>query len=207
MKYLYFIRHGEQKIIGKYWANAGLTILGFRQATLTGKKMRVLGCKKIYSSDLLRAEQTSETINRYIQAKIDYLPELREINYGIWERRPLSDVNKKYRKIKTEMKNKQIDIPYPEGESGSDVFSRAITAVKKIVSSETEDHIAIVSHGELILTLICDKFKIGFEKRLDVAWLSHCGITLITYDDEHEFTIRYINDVSHLEDNLSLSTQ
>jgi len=201
MKSLYLVRHAEQNINGTYWADANLTTWGLEQAARTGKRVKQLGCRKIASSDLNRASQTSEVINRYLNTRVDYFPELREINYGVWEGLSFSYVSENYANLIAEMNKRELDIPYPGGESGQDVYRRAQKVIEALLHEDAFQSIAIVSHGELILTILCGILNIGFEKRLDVAWLDHCGITRIdcdpALDKKH---ICYINEISHLEE-------
>ncbi len=201
MKYLYFVRHAQQQENGRYWIDAGLTPSGFRQADLVGRKLKELGCTKILSSELKRARLTSEVINQHLcKKKILYLSELREIDYGEWEGMLLSDVANQYPEENCKIFEQFVDIPYPGGESGYDVFVRAKKTIKRIIESEVDEHIAVVTHGEVILSLLCANLKIDFGRRFNIAWLDHCGITLIVYNNSSTYgIIRYINDTKHLQ--------
>jgi hypothetical protein len=59
-----------------------LTPRGFKQADLLGKRLEKYNIEKIYSSDMLRAIQTANEINRYLNVEVIAKHDLREIDMG-----------------------------------------------------------------------------------------------------------------------------
>lgn len=196
-KYYYFIRHGQQMSTGKCWKNAPLTLLGIQQAKLTGKKLLELGCQKIYSSDLPRTKETSEIINHFLNTELIYSSKLREIDYGSLEGEDEEIIAKFVSGYNYLPQNS--DFNYPNGECGSDVFNRSFNYWRNVIANSSEDKIGIITHGELILVLLCGLWKIDFGKRLKLVWLDHCGITLIESGGTLDtMIVKYINNTTHL---------
>lgn len=69
---IYLIRHGEKQDDFKNYATMELTEKGFKQANLLGKRLKKYNIERIYSSDMVRAIQTSEEINNYLKVDIKF---------------------------------------------------------------------------------------------------------------------------------------
>lgn len=82
----YIVRHGqtnwnvEKKTMGH--ANIPLNDFGRNQAKNLANKIISLDVKKIVASDLLRASETAEIINKKLGLDISLDKRIREINYG-----------------------------------------------------------------------------------------------------------------------------
>ena len=161
--------------------------------------MLELGCQKIYSSDLPRTKETSEIINRFLNKELVYSSNLREIDYGSFEGKDEDRIAKFLSGNSNLPQNS--DYEYPDGESGFEVFNRSFNYLRDVIAESLEDKIAIITHGELILALLCGLWKIDFGRRLKLVWLDHCGITLIESDPTFDNVIvKYINNTTHLLD-------
>ena len=88
------VRHaqGEGNLLREFHGqyNSDLTELGLLQAECTAQFLKDVKIDKAYSSDILRARQTSEIIARELGLEIEFNPLLRELNKGI-----LTGMNKK----------------------------------------------------------------------------------------------------------------
>ncbi len=92
---IYAIRHGQtdwnkEGIIQGGGSNCPLNEEGLKQAKILAEKLKNFHITKIYSSDLLRAKQTTEEINKILKVKVVYSPLLRETNYGEVEGKKIS---------------------------------------------------------------------------------------------------------------------
>jgi len=87
MKELIFVRHWESfaNLEGKYWWHSmvELTKKGKEQAENISKLLMDKNIFKIICSDLRRAEQTAEIINKKLNLEIEYWENLREAD--CWE--------------------------------------------------------------------------------------------------------------------------
>ena len=83
---IYLIRHGQtdwnyfKKIQGQL--DIPLNEIGKREAFEQGQQLCSYPIKKIISSDLSRAKETAEIINKFLNLPISFDSRLREINYG-----------------------------------------------------------------------------------------------------------------------------
>lgn len=86
---IYLIRHGEKE---KLKENPLLTKLGLKQAQKTAEYFKNIKVKKIYSSPLIRAMQTSEVISKYLKLDFETNDLLKErFNWGDIENQTFSE--------------------------------------------------------------------------------------------------------------------
>ena len=200
---LYFIRHGRQNS-GLCNVDVPLDDAGVRQAKLVAKRMRTYDIDKLYCSHLIRAKQTAEYIGEELGLESNIEEDLREISFGDMEGLDDVQLKEKFADFLIERKKAKEDIPNPGGESGQDVFNRAMPVVRKIIDeAKTDDYksIAIVSHGGLIRSFVAGVLEAPFAKKLCIGKdLENCSITEINYDeDTGNFIVERVNDYAHIE--------
>jgi len=136
MNEIYFIRHGESEanvldlLCGSGW-DVQLSDLGHKQMKNVSHKAKAMVFDHVIVSPLKRARQSAH----YIQERVDIWHELREQNYGLWEKRPFSEVKDKF----------LLGVNAPEGESHEEFLSRIKLAYKKM--NELEGKVLVVGHG------------------------------------------------------------
>ncbi len=197
---IYLIRHGRQnsRLCN---VDVALSAEGVRQAELLGRRLADRKIDMVYSSDYLRALETAETANRYWNAPLEVLPELREIDFG--EMTGLSDaeIAERFADFKREFARMERDLPYPGGECAGDVIRRAYPALLRIAQGPHHD-VAVITHGGVIRSLAV--YLLGADpagwRRIGRS-LENTGITeLRYYRNEERFTVERLNDAAHLED-------
>ncbi len=200
---IYLIRHGRQE---SKLCNVDVPLVteGRRQAVLLGERLKKYDVKRLYSSNLIRAVETAEIVNTYINVPYERYDELEEMNFG--DLTGLSDVEikEKFGDFVKERKEMTSDLAFPGGESGEDVYKRAFPIIRDIAEKaalENVESVAIVTHGGVIRTLLTGIMGCGFENKLVFAKdLENCSITEIDYDKENgRFYIERVNDYSHIE--------
>ena len=82
-------------------------------------------------------------------------------------------------------------------ESENDIQIRAIEIIDEILKS-TCNKIMVVSHGNLLLSLIRKLFKVPMVPPGNLDNGSNCFISLIKYDDKNGFTMISPPDTEHL---------
>lgn len=199
--YIYLIRHGDKF---EEYGNRDLLELtekGYKQAELLGKRLSKYNIEKIYSSKMVRALQTSETINKYLNVDIAIRPDLREIDMGECELKGWDFVKENYPDFMEEFLKHKIDIPYPKGECGKDVWERSIKVIEEITKSDLES-IAVVTHAGVIRALISGFLGLAQQRRFFIGFPpENCSISIIKYDKgTGEFYIHSVNDYAHLEE-------
>ncbi len=197
---IYLIRHGEKENSCNN-ESLRLTEKGFRQAELTGMMLGSHGIGKIYCSNMVRAIQTSEVINRYINTEIEVVPELREINMGICETEGWDSLEKKYPEYMREFNKHESDMCYPpDGECGRDVWERVWSFLERLVTTDHE-RVAIVTHGGVIKVILAGILGLEQQKRfLFGSPLKNCSMSILKYDHfNRSFSIQCYNNYSHID--------
>lgn len=151
---IYAIRHGQtdwnkEGIIQGGGSDCPLNEEGFKQAQLLARRLKKFNIAKIYSSDLLRAKQTTEEINKVLQVEVVYSPLLRETNYGEVEGKKTADIAQieKYVKICNAVDAGDNDACFPGGESRREVVQRFKKFLQFI---EDDTNILISTHGGIL---------------------------------------------------------
>ncbi len=151
---IYAIRHGETDwnkfgYIQGGGSNPPLNENGIQQAQQLAPKLENLGIQIIYSSDLLRAYQTAEEINKLLNLQIIKTPLLRETFYGDLEGQlsSITNTNPEYKKICDAVDMGDNDAHFPNGESRNMVVNRMIKFLKNIDKSKNT---LLTTHGGMI---------------------------------------------------------
>lgn len=126
------------------WTDWELTDLGKAQAGNIGKRLSIeLSGKpcKIIASDLVRTKQTAEPLARHLNLPVEYRTELRELNLGVAVGKTRQWMHENGKPIHT-----IDDRPFPDAESGRDVWNR-LSAFNNELTKSTDENIILVSHG------------------------------------------------------------
>lgn len=208
MSILYLIRHGEtinnssrRNVPSTYnyekkCPDPPLNETGISQAHLLGKRLHDYSINAIYSSDLLRAQQTSQIINKYIGRKIISRTALREIDMGELHLRSFEELKEDFPDFYNNWNKHDSDMPYPHGENGSDVLKRTSGVIKEIMH-ENIGNTAVVTHGGVIRVLVSVFLGMPLKNRFRFV-LDNCGITAVRYTANDMFKIICLNDSAHL---------
>ena len=199
---LYLLRHGQTNLnrYGKYQGAVDKEIneLGKEQAELLGNRLKKYKIEVIYSSDHKRVMQTSEIINKYINTDIVIKEELREINMGEWDTLSMEERYINNRDYADEWAKNLLDLPYPGGECGADVYKRAGKVIDEIIGGKYKE-VAIVTSGGTIAVLLSHFMGLEQHKRFNME-IDNCSISAVRYDaNSKRITVKCINDTGHLE--------
>lgn len=204
---LYFIRHGRQNS-GLCNVDVPLDDAGIRQAELVAKRLELYNINKLYCSNLIRARETAEIIGKNLGLQPIIEEDFREISFGDMEGLDGARLKERFGDFIEERKKAKEDIPNPGGESGEDVFNRAMPIIRKIIEEAKEQgresgqkNIAIVTHGGLIRSVLAGVLEAPFAKKLCIGKdLENCSITEINFDEETgNFIVERVNDYAHIE--------
>lgn len=157
-KQLYFVRHGqtqwnlENKMQG--WADIPLNETGKKQAYQALTQLKHLPISRIFSSDLLRAQETAALLNTHFNKPLEISAALREFNYGSYEGVDAGELWKEFESLRTQMRNSNNnDLSLPGGETRNQVMTRVTHYLSEISQKYQEDHFMIISHGGVIYNL------------------------------------------------------
>lgn len=193
---LILIRHAQTAWNSKKrysgFIDIGLNGEGRKQAGKLFKRIRNKRIHKVYSSDRIRAIQTAEII--FKGRDIGIIPQLREIHFGVFEGLTHKDIMARHPAVYKKWLDDPFSTAIPEGERLIGFRKRVIAAFKKIISSNCDKTVAVISHGGAISIFINDilKSKNFWQQIPDSASLS-----IIEYKNGRA-NIRILNDTSHL---------
>lgn len=196
---IYLIRHGRQnsKLCN---VDVELSPEGREQAELTGARLKSYGIQAVYSSNLMRAAETADIINKYLDKPRFYDDRLREAEFGELTGLENSVLKEKFKDFLAERALMKEDIPYPGGENSRMVFERVFAAIKDI-TTQNHENVCVVTHGGAIRALLT-----GIVGAEPAKWLTYgrqlenCSISEIMYDKEMDtYHIERLNDYAHFE--------
>mgnify|MGYP001788279456 CR=1 FL=1 len=196
------MRHGQTSWNqeGKYQGHSDISLneRGIKQGNLVAKRLANEKISAIYSSDLLRAQQTAEAIAEYHGLSVITKPEFREINFGIWEGLTYQEIIKDWSEILTAMYSKPGEIGPPQGESFQVVKQRVTRSLQECIAEHQEQTIVLVSHGGTMRVLLCAALGIGLDKMWSMRQDSS-AINIIEYIDNRA-VVSLVNDTWHVKD-------
>lgn len=203
---IYLIRHARQD---HTLCNVNISLLekGRKQASLLGKRLLSYQIDGLYCSDLIRAVETAEIVQKEFDEKgialsCEIREGIREIDFGALTGHSDEDIKKKFHMFQ-EKRRKLMgieDIGFPDGEDGKAVFFRAKKVIEEITLSGKKC-VAVITHGGTIRALLAGIFAKDQAMRLFFSLkLENTGITELFYEeDTKHFFLERFNDYSHLE--------
>jgi broad specificity phosphatase PhoE len=197
--HLYLVRHGEtdwnkwRKVQGH--SDIPLNATGEMQARQVAKRLAEVPLEAVISSDLRRAKQTAEVIQKYHSniKELFVYPELRERNYGEWEGKIIDDIVKEYADYKA---GQEVGGLFGI-ETIQEMKNRAMSLLQSLSLEYHDHHLAVVSHGGLINAVLhqLSNGEVGTGK---TKLLNTC-LNYFSFDSG-KWSIHYINDISHLNE-------
>jgi 2,3-bisphosphoglycerate-dependent phosphoglycerate mutase len=143
---LLLARHGEtdwnreRRLQGS--TDIPLNDLGRTQAKRLATELEDVELTAIYSSDLQRARETAEIVAAAKKLRVHADRGLRERSFGSWEGLTRQEIAERFG-----------DLEHHDGESDEDVRSRVLAVMHRIVTSNPEGNVLVVSHGSALNAL------------------------------------------------------
>ena len=149
----------------------------------------------VVSSPLPRARQTAEAIATQVDAAVETVADLVEMEFGDWEGLTLAEAHAKWPDIIAEWLAGR-DVAPPGGESFGEVEARVLPAIDGIVARHRGKRIVVVSHitpiKTVLRTCLSAPQETMFKFHLDTASLS-----VIDYYEDGTTSVRTINNSEH----------
>lgn len=118
--------------------NPLLSVVGNEQARVLGERYLNIELAAVCCSDLLRSYQTAEVAFKGRSIPIIKDKRLREWNYGSWNGRSTSEVDRQ--------KKLHIEMPFPEGESMKQAMTRILNFYTEISTSFPNQPLLFIGH-------------------------------------------------------------
>lgn len=150
------VRHGEtpwnveRRIQG--WRDIELNDNGKQQADQLAKHLirpdsPHQPIDAIYSSDLLRAKQTAESLASALSLSLTTLDGVRERNYGILEGIPFDAMHEHHPEVAKIWASRELDGIIPQGETLRQFQARVLSSIENIARKHPSERVIVVSHG------------------------------------------------------------
>lgn len=195
---LILVRHGEtdwnrdERVQGV--SDITLNEVGREQARKLALALKDRPIRRIYSSPLCRAYETTRIINDYHHLPIEVREELREMDQGRFEGLPFRELMATEREFLIHWLEDPASVIMPGGESLADVQKRVRPVIEDICAAGVDS--LIISHNFTIAAIICDIAGIPLSRfrQVSVAPASLSIIRLTNGKGELE----KLNDRGHL---------
>jgi len=189
------VRHGSvvgaetRRFIGHL--DVPLSPLGEAEAAALARRLSTVKLAAAYSSDLSRTRRTAEILGASHGLEAVPLPELREFSMGRWEGLTAEEI-------------RALDPPafeawmadvgrfqFPDGESLSDVATRAWPAFEGIEARHAGASVLVVAHGGPNRILLCRALGVPLERILALG--QDYGALSVVERDRDGWTLRLLN--------------
>jgi broad specificity phosphatase PhoE len=176
METLFFIRHAETDLAGRFCGQTNPTVneRGFRQIEELLKALRNESVQAVYTSDLSRALITAEAIGRTFGVSPTAVPELREIGFGEWEGLSWSEIESRDPAYALRWAAEYPDLPAPGGETFAAFRSRVLSGIHGLSSASSERCAAVVTHAGVMRVVLRSLCGLGEQEAWDRTQ-SYCG--------------------------------
>lgn len=212
MTTVYLVRHAEamgninETFQGR--TDCEISEKGYRQLEYLRERFKDIPIEKVYSSPLIRTIETAKAVNYYHNHEINIIDDLVEINGGLFEGNLWKELPILYPEAYDLWSNKHHLFEIENGESMKQVYDRMKASIDKIVRSNINKTIAVISHGCAIRNYLCFANNMEFEVLDSIKWCDNTGISKLEYDNNFVPSIVFQNDASHLDtQNSTLQNQ
>jgi probable phosphoglycerate mutase len=201
-KELYIIRHGQtdhnaKGIVQGKGVNLSLNEKGMKQAAMFFNAYKDYSFDKLYSSSLIRAQQT---IRPFVELGIPHesMSDLDEISWGEMEgTNHILDTSDTFQNLLKEWRNGNNHARYEGGESPYDLQQRQLRFLE-FLNQTSDSKILIATHGRFIRAFMC---TLTGRPLSDMELFNHVNLCLykVNLMEDGTADIEIACDTSHLE--------
>jgi broad specificity phosphatase PhoE len=196
---LYLVRHAQsEENRGEYDGpedDPPLSEVGEEQAKRLGQRFARQKVDAVYSSPLLRAQQTARAIAGSPALEIRTLDDLREVDMGEVQSDPDSYSEADKVAVRDRFNQRPTWDAFPGSEGSAAARSRIVGAIDRVIEECGGKRVAVVAHGMVIMTYV--SHALGLERDV-VFYPFNASITSIRAEGEQRVVWR-LNDVAHLD--------
>lgn len=202
---VYLVRHGQQ-IRGDQDSpeslgyDAPLSDTGRQQAQAVGRALAHVDLDVVYSSDLVRANDTGKAIASSYGHEVHVDARLKEI--GVFRDVP---EGQSYEQAVGAEKTREVTLRMAQtltwdtiaiGEGSAEFRKRVHSAIWEIVRRHEHQNIAIACHGGVINAFLAEEYELERDFLFRPA---HAGITRVRFAEDRAIMLTG-NEITHLED-------
>lgn len=167
-------------------------------------KKRFIGTEidSVFSSPLLRAMKTAHAVADPKGLTVIPIDGFAEIHGGTVEGKPFAETFAAMPELADAWDNHPEDFAPEGGEPMRDAYERIWNTVLGIVEKNKGKSIAVATHGGVLRCLNCRLLHGDITHLKDTPWCDNTGVNLIEFDGDLNPQVKYINDISHLPEEL-----
>jgi probable phosphoglycerate mutase len=201
-----FIRHGEtewnriKRIQGHI--DIPLATSGVEQAQRLAARFAREGQEgapidAIYSSDLLRAQQTAQPFADVLGLSLQLKQGLRERNYGAFQGHDSDEISLRFPDEYAQWQTRDPGFSPPGGESQRVFYHRVLHAIEPIVAAHSNGRVACVAHGGVLDCVYRFANGLPLDAPRNYALLN-TSVNVVDFDDGRATVVSWA-DVAHLD--------
>lgn len=189
---IYLIRHGQSLgnlnnvFLGH--TDMDLSPLGYKQAEICCEFLATKGIDIIYSSDLLRAYNTSRPLCNALNKEAVKSENLREIYAGEWEGKTFDFIRENYKEAFDVWHNDIGNAEINSGESVKQLYERVSAEILKIAENNDGKTVAVFTHATVIRTLYCFCGNMPLSEMKNINWCPNASVSEVIYSNK-KFTM------------------
>ena len=196
------IRHGQTPTTGINLPGRAkglhLAETGHAQAAAVAERLDAMkAIHAIYSSPLERARETAQPLAKRRGLSIRVEKGLLECDFGDWTGGLLKDLAKKPEW--TTVQRYPSGFRFPNGESFTEMQTRIVSTIGRLVASHPGEVIALVSHADPIKAAVADALGTHLDLFQRIS-ISTCSVTAIAYGatGPNVLTVNGVGDLGKL---------
>ncbi|MBN3756924.1 histidine phosphatase family protein [Paraburkholderia sp. Tr-20389] len=150
----------------------------------------------IYSSDLMRAQQTAQPFADVLGLSLQLREGLRERNYGAFQGHDSDEISLRFPDEYAQWQTRDPGFSPPEGESQRVFYHRVLHALEPIVAAHPDGRIAVVAHGGVLDCV----YRFANGRSLDAPrnyQLLNTSVNIVDFDNGRATVVSWA-DVMHL---------
>ena len=193
---VYLMRHGEVANGGEKRYNGhidvDITQKGVEQMHRLAGLLNGKSIAAVYSSDLIRSVKGAVIISNRVGIPSTPLRELRERSVGKWEGLTAEEIKAGFPDEYTAWCADLLTYRPPDGECLLDVKKRILPVFKRIVTSHSDQEIAMLLHGGVNRVILAEAFGMDMMNlfRIDQSF---GALNIIDYHDDGIAVVKLLN--------------
>jgi len=178
-----------------------LSELGKKQAMALAQRMNQINIDYLFSSPLVRAQQTAELIGKFQSLHLKLDDRFREMDLGDMAGMSKDEVFERYGDYLRSRPYPKMEYGYVNGETPEQFHDRVTGAFEEIIWQpfyQDDTNVVLVAHGGVICAILLHFLGLRFDGYLTFM-VDYAGISKI--DARHgRPRLHYINDTKHLNE-------
>jgi probable phosphoglycerate mutase len=171
---------------------------GHWQAAQLAERLKAERLAAVYSSPLYRALETAKVIAAPHRLQPTVVDGLSEMDFGDWEGRSRSTVMAEYAPVYAAWTRDPATVRTPHGESGFEVATRAVAAVKELARMHVGATIVVSGHRTVNRLVLCQLLGIGLSGYRERLAQDDGALNCVDIDARGRGHLIFLNDTSHL---------